>query len=96
MTEEGDCFQVNFNWPFMIDGLEGVQPAGKYSVEIYDTRQGIFWFLKPRSRYAWFRICESPGLSGTLRTVRIDYDDLMKAISRDDRLTIEAERNQVD
>jgi hypothetical protein len=77
---------VTFLRPFILDGLEGVQPSGTYSVETRQEDAGFFSFFKAKSTSTWIRVCRNPGISGVLQVVNIDPLDLAAALVRDTAL----------
>ncbi|MBI3453851.1 MAG: hypothetical protein HY057_13660 [Rhodospirillales bacterium] len=67
--------------PFVLKGLEGVQPSGTYSVETREERGGFFsLFFNAERTSTWIRICRNPGLSGVLQIVNVDPLDLSAAL----------------
>lgn len=83
MTMRARDKRVTFLRPFTLDGLEGVQPSGTYSVEIRQEDAGFFSFLKTKRTSTWIRICRNPGIAGVLEIVKIDPLDLQAALVRD-------------
>lgn len=75
--------RVKFWKPFILEGLQGVQPSGTYSVETRDERTGFFSFLDAKRMSTWIRICRNPGIDGVLQIVKIDPLDLQTALVRD-------------
>lgn len=86
MTLRKSNRRVTFLRPFILDGLEGVQPSGTYSVETRQEDAGFFPFLKAKSTSTWIRVCRNPGIAGVLNTVKIDPLDLQTALVRDTML----------
>lgn len=75
--------RVKFVKPFFLEGLQGAQPSGTYSVETRDERTGHFGSFKERRTSTWIRICQTPGIGGVLHIVNIDPLDLAAALTRD-------------
>jgi hypothetical protein len=78
--------------PFILEGLQGVQPSGTYSVETRDEHTGFFSFFDAKRMSTWIRICRNPGIDGicrnpgidgVLQIVNIDPLDLQTALVRD-------------
>lgn len=77
------CRRVTFTRPFVLAGLEGLQPAGTYSVRT-DAGIGVpFLRANARNTSTWIRVCRSSGFAGVLESVRIDPGDLAAALLRD-------------
>jgi len=83
MTMRARDKRVTFLHPFTLNGLEGVQPSGTYSVETRDEHNGFLPFLKDNRTSTWIRVCRSPGIAGVLQVVNIDSLDLAAALMRD-------------
>lgn len=75
--------RVSFKRPFVLKGLEGVQPSGTYSVETHEEHAGYFSFLNAKRTSTWIRICRNPGIAGVLQSVNIDPLDLAAGLIRD-------------
>ena len=75
--------RVTFSRPFVLVGMEGVQPPGTYSVETRQVQTCFFSFLGGRRTSTWIRVCKNHGTSGVLRVVNIDPCDLSAALARD-------------
>lgn len=75
--------KVNFARPFILTGVEGVNPAGNYSVETQVDHVGFFSFRRAEQTSTWIRICRTPGVRGALQIVRIDPRDLAAALLKD-------------
>jgi hypothetical protein len=74
---------MTFLHPFVLKGLEGVQPSGSYSVETRDERTGFFSYFFADRTSTWIRVCRNPGIAGVLQVVNIDPFDLAAALVRD-------------
>ena len=83
MTLRKSNRRVTFLRPFILDGLEGVQPSGTYSVETRQEDAGVFSFFKAKSTSTWIRVCRNPGIAGVLNMVKVDPLDLQAALVRD-------------
>jgi hypothetical protein len=83
MTIRARNRRVTFKRPFALEGLEGVQPSGTYSVEAREEHAGFFSFLKAKRTSTWIRICRNPGIAGVLQNVNVDPLDLAAALIRD-------------
>ena len=83
MTLRKSNRRVTFLRPFILDGLEGVQPSGTYSVETRQEDAGFFSFLKANRTSTWIRVCRNPGIAGVLQVVNIDPLDLQSALMQD-------------
>lgn len=83
MTMRARVKRVTFLRPFVLKGLEGVQPSGTYSVETREEHAGFFSFLYAKRTSTWIRICRNPGTGGVLQVVNIDPLDLQTAQMRD-------------
>jgi hypothetical protein len=83
MTIRARNKRVTFIRPFVLKGLEGVQPSGTYSVETRQKDTGFFSFHKAKHTSTWIRICRNPGAGGVLQVVNIDPFDLQTALTRD-------------
>ena len=75
--------RVTFKQPFVLKGLEGVQPSGTYSVETRDEHNRFLPFLKNNRTSTWVRICRGSGIGGVLQVVNINPIDLAAALMRD-------------
>jgi hypothetical protein len=83
MTLRKSNRRVTFLRPLILDGLEGVQPSGTYSVETRQEDAGFFSFFKAKPTSTWIRVCRNPGIAGVLKMVKIDPLDLQTALVRD-------------
>jgi hypothetical protein len=83
MTLRASNKRVKFLKPFILEGLQGVQPSGTYSVETRDERTGLFSLFDAKRMSTWIRICRTPGIAGVLQIVNIDPLDLQAALVRD-------------
>lgn len=86
MTTRTRSKRVTFLRPIILDGLEGVQPSGTYSVETRQEDAGSFSFFKATYTSTWIRVCRNPGIAGVLQVVNIDPLDLAAALVRDTAL----------
>jgi hypothetical protein len=75
--------RVKFVNPFFLEGLQGVQPSGTYSVETRNERMGFFGLFKARRTSSWIRVCRNHGIGGILQIVNVDSLDLAGALERD-------------
>jgi hypothetical protein len=75
--------RVTFTRPFVLKGLEGVQPSGTYSVENRDVHAGLLSSRKAKRTSTWIRVCLNPGTAGIVQIVNIDPLDLAAALTRD-------------
>lgn len=84
MTGRVRSQRVTFIRPFILEGLEGVQPPGTYSVETHEEPTGFFsLFRVPKQTSTSIRVCRNHGLAGVLQLVGIDPLDLSAAQIRD-------------
>jgi len=80
-----------FTHPFTMDGVDGVQPAGSYIVQIEEE------VIESLSRLAYRRVETSmlvplrPGSSSSVQSILIKPRDLEDALARD-RATLPLER----
>lgn len=74
---------MKFRHPFKLEGVEGEQLPGTYSVEVRDERSGWLKFLKMASVSTWIRVKHFHGINGVLRDFRISSLDLASALRRD-------------
>lgn len=86
MTTQTRSKRVTFLRTFMLKALEGVQPAGTYSVETRQEYNRFLPFLGTNRTSTWIRICRNPGIGGVLQVVNIDPLDLAAALMRDSEL----------
>ncbi len=75
--------RVKFRHPFKLEGVEGEQLPGSYSVEVRDERSGWLRFLKVASVSTWITIKHFHGINGVLKNFRIMPLDLLSALRRD-------------
>ena len=75
--------RVTFIRPFILKGLDGVQPSGTYSVGTGATSAGFFAFSKGKWASTWIQVVRNPGTSGVLQLANIDPLDLAAALIRD-------------
>jgi len=75
--------RVTFIQPFVLKGLDGVQPSGTYSVGTGLRPVGLFSFFKGMRASTWIRVCRNPGTAGVLQLANIDPLDLAAALIRD-------------
>ena len=75
--------RVTFIRPFVLKGLDGVQPSGTYSVGTGARPAEFFEFLKGNRQSTWIRVCRNPGTAGVLQLANIDPLDLAAALIRD-------------
>ena len=75
--------RVKFRHPFKLEGIEGEQLPGTYSVEVRDERSGWLKFLKAASVSTWIRVKHFHGINGILEDFRILPLDLASALRRD-------------
>lgn len=80
MTTRMVSRQVTFNRPFVLDGFDRVEPAGSYTVETEEESLDEVSFL------AWRRVLTLIHIVHGAETayVRIDPEDLRKALARDE------------
>ncbi len=83
MTTRARHKRVTFTQPFLLAGLEGLQPAGTYSVRTDAGRAVWFALANARNTSTWIRVCRSSGATGVLESVRIDPGELAAALLRD-------------
>jgi hypothetical protein len=74
---------VTFGHPFVIDGLDGPQPAGSYSVETTEELLQALSFPAWRRLYTTIRIPGSPGASAVEQVATIDPKALETALALD-------------
>ena len=93
MTVRVRSQRVTFIRPFILEGLEGVQPSGTYSVETSEELTGFFLLFSTKQRSTCIRVCQNHGIAGVLQMVNIDPLDLSAAQMRDamPELSLEAE-----
>jgi hypothetical protein len=83
MTVRTSHKTVTFTWPFSLNGIDEVQPAGNYTVETHED------LLPGLSVPAWRRIAtliflpSRPGGAFVERAVNIDPSELEAAQERD-------------
>jgi hypothetical protein len=75
--------RVKFVKPFFLEGLQGEQPSGTYSVETRNERTGFFALFKAKQTSTWIRISQNPGVDGVLQIVNVDPLDLQTTLMRD-------------
>ncbi len=75
--------RVKFVKPFFLEGLQGEQPSGTYSVETRNERTGFFALFKAKQTSTWIRVCRNYGIGGILQIVNVDSLDLANALERD-------------
>ena len=68
---------------FKLGGMKEEEPPGTFSVETHSEDSGAFAQKGNREETTWIRICQTPGINGVLRMVKIDPDDLKKAFEMD-------------
>ncbi|MEA2782804.1 MAG: hypothetical protein QOK29_4348 [Rhodospirillaceae bacterium] len=74
---------VIFSHPFVIEGLDGVQPAGSYIVEVEEELLQALSFPAWRRCYTTLRLARRPGGSATEQVATIDPAALDAALARD-------------
>ena len=75
--------RVTFVRPFNLKGLDGMQPAGTYSVATHEEGAGFFPLSKSKRLSTWIRVCRNPGIAGAVEHVNIDPHELTAALIRD-------------
>lgn len=75
--------RATFLRPFSLKGLDGVQAAGTYHVETREGRMGFLPFIREACSSTWIRIGRGAGLSGEIQLIKIDPDDLSRALLLD-------------
>ena len=83
MTTRAPDKRVTFIRPFVLEGLEGVQPSGAYSVKTREEHAEFFSFLCTKQTSTWIQVCQNSGVSGVLQLVNIDPRNLAAAPIRD-------------
>ncbi len=86
MTTRAQSMRVTFLRTFVLKALEGVQPAGTYSVETRKEFNRFLPFVGTNRTSTWIRVCRNPGIGGVLQLVNIDPLDLAAALMRDSEL----------
>src|SRR3954451_9533600 len=74
---------VIFSHPFVIEGLDGVQPAGSYIVEVEEELLQALSFPAWRRCYTTIRLARRAGDSATEQVATIDLAALDAALARD-------------
>ena len=74
---------VIFSHPFVIEGLEGLQPAGNYIIEVEEELLQALSFPAWRRCYTTIRLARRPGESGSEQVATIDPAALDAALARD-------------
>lgn len=75
--------RVTFKHSFVLKGLEGLQPPGRYSVETHKVRRSVFSFLHAKRFSTWIRVCRNSGTNGVVQNFEIDPLDLAVSLSED-------------
>lgn len=83
MTTRTSTKHVTFAHSFKLSGMKNDEPPGTFSVETHSEDTGAFSVKGNHEVTVWIRICESPGINGALRMVKIDPNDLNKALKID-------------
>lgn len=86
--------RIVFHHPFSLDGLDGLLPAGTYSVETEHERGWWRVFGQPRQSASRIRICTAYGLNGLLDTVVVDHAALSRA-QRTDSSDLQPPRSEL-
>lgn len=73
---------VTFTRPFVLSGIDGVQPAGTYTVET-DEEQLMTLFPAYRTVATLMRLPARPGSTVTAEVVDLDAAELSAALARD-------------
>ena len=74
---------VTFDHPFSLEAVDGVQPAGTYTVEIdEDLIEGLS-FLAYRRVATTIYLPLRPGAAGSMQAVRVDPSELKLAHGQD-------------
>ncbi len=74
---------ATFNHLFRINGVDGVQPAGSYIVQIEEEALDGLSFVSHRRLETSMLL--SPGSTGSVQSISIDPRDLEDALARDRR-----------
>lgn len=78
---------VTFTRPFVLSGIDGVQPAGTYTVETDEELLQALSFPAYRRVATWIQLPSSPGgaasAAGLARVANIDPGELEAALTRD-------------
>jgi hypothetical protein len=75
--------RVVFGRPFVLAGLDGIQPAGVNGAETSRRPGRLFSLFTPLRPSTWIRIRRGHGLAGKMRLTRTDPGDLARALSLD-------------
>ena len=75
--------RVSFMRPFALNGLDGIQPAGTYSVETREAQAGFFSFVKATRTSKRMQVCLNSGIAGVLQLVTVDPLELAAALVQD-------------
>lgn len=75
--------RVTFAHPFKLTGMKQMGLPGTFNIETHFKDPGVFAAHGNRDETTWIRICETPGLNGVLRMVKVDPGDLKRALRRD-------------
>jgi hypothetical protein len=74
---------VTFRHPFHLDGFDGAQPAGSYTVETAEELLQALSFPAWRRLYTTIRLPGRPGASVLEQTATIDPEALDAILARD-------------
>lgn len=77
------CRTVTFSRPFTLSSLDGVQPAGTYTVETEEERIEGMSFPAYRCLSTVILLPGPPGSMIVSQTATIDPDELAEALRRD-------------
>lgn len=82
MTTRTNKVTVTFNYPFVLDGVDGVLPPGDYLVETNEELLDGVSFHAYRPTATLIHVAARPGYPGT-QTLTINADDLDAALHCD-------------
>lgn len=74
---------VTFAHPFTLSGVDEVQPAGNYTVEIDEELIQTLSFPAYRSTGTWFRLPSQGGIATATRAVKVTPTELGEALAKD-------------
>ena len=74
---------VTFGHPFTISGVDGVQPAGSYIVQIEEEALESLWFLAYRRVATSMLLPIHPSSTSSVQSILIEPRELEESLARD-------------
>ncbi len=83
LTVRTSSRNVTFLYPFILNGIDELQPVGTYTVETDEDLIPALTFSAYRRVATWLKLAEGPGGKGTVEIARVDPAELEFLLAKD-------------